>query len=78
LVQQAGRANRGIGLVPEIKHPTYFQSIGLPMEDKLLTPQRGNAYTNVGPVTIQSFETANLRYLRGKIPRGSNIRLLQL
>ena len=33
LVQQAGRANRGIGLVPEIKHPTYFQSIGLPMED---------------------------------------------
>ena len=78
LVQQAGRANRGIGLVPEIKHPTYFQSIGLPMEDKLLAALRGNAYTNVGPVTIQSFETANLRYLRGKIPRGSNIRLLQL
>ncbi len=77
LVQQAGRANRGIGLVPEIKHPTYFQSIGLPMEDKLLA-RCGNAYTNVGPVTIQSFETANLRYLRGKIPRGSNIRLLQL
>lgn len=78
LVQQAGRANRGIGLVPEIKHPTYFQSIGLPMEDTLLAALRGNAYTNVGPVTIQSFETANLRYLRGKIPRGSNIRLLQL
>ncbi|KAG0774497.1 hypothetical protein G6F22_014009 [Rhizopus arrhizus] len=78
LVQQAGRANRGIGLVPEIKHPTYFQSIGLPMEDKLLAALRGNAYTNVGPVTIQSFETANLRYLRGKIPRDSNIRLLQL
>ena len=78
LVQQAGRANRGIGLVPEIKHPTYFQSIGLPMEDKLLAALRGNAYTNVGPVTIQSFETANLRYLHGKIGRGSNIRLLQL
>ena len=78
LVQQAGRANRGIGLVPEIKHPTYFQSIGLPMEDALLAALRGNAYTNVGPVTIQSFETANLRYLRGKIGRGSNIRLLQL
>ena len=77
LVQQAGRANRGIGLVPEIKHPTY-QSIGLPMEDKLLAALRGNAYTNVGPVTIQSFETANLRYLHGKIGRGSNIRLLQL
>ncbi|MGM3367048.1 hypothetical protein ACS212_23320, partial [Escherichia coli] len=48
------------------------------MEDALLAALRGNAYTNVGPVTIQSFETANLRYLRGKIGRGSNIRLLQL
>ncbi len=78
LVQQAGRANRGIGLVPEIKHPSYFQSIGLPMEDKLLAAIRGNPYTNVGPVTIQSFETANLRALRGRIGTGSNIRLLQL
>ena len=47
------------------------------MEDKLAA-LRGNAYTNVGPVTIQSFETANLRYLRGRIGQGSNIRLLQL
>ena len=78
LVQQAGRASRGIGLVPEIKHPTYFQSIGLPMEDKVLAALRGNAYTNVAPVTIQSFETANLRALRDKIGRQSNIRLLQL
>lgn len=78
LVKQAGRANRGIGLVPEIKHPGYFQAIGLPMEDKVLAALRANPYTNVGPVTIQSFETANLRYLRGKIGRQSNIRLLQL
>ncbi|MGM9451441.1 hypothetical protein RRF55_28240, partial [Klebsiella sp. K47] len=35
LVQQAGRANRGIWLVPEIKHGTYFTRIGLPMEDKV-------------------------------------------
>ena len=78
LVQQAGRANRGIGLVPEIKHPSYFQSIGLPMEDKVLAALQANPYTKVGPVTLQSFETANLRYLRGKIGRASNIRLLQL
>lgn len=78
LVQQAGRANKGIGLVPEIKHPSYFQSIGLPMEDKVLAALQANPYTKVGPVTLQSFETANLRYLRGKIGRGSNIRLLQL
>lgn len=78
LVQQAGRANRGIGLVPEIKHGTYFKGIGLPMEDKLLAALQGNAYTRVAPVTIQSFEVGNLRYLRSTLGRESNIRLLQL
>src|SRR5690606_7991801 len=60
------------------KHPGYFQSIGLPMEDKVLAAIRANPYTNVGPVTLQSFETANRRHLRGRIGRDSNIRLLQL
>ncbi len=78
LAQQSARAKREIALVPEIKHPTYFQSIGLPMEDKVLAAIQGNAHARTAPVTIQSFETANLRYLRGKIGRGSNIRLLQL
>jgi len=78
LAQQAARAKREIGLVPEIKHPTYFQSINLPMEDQVLAAIQANAYTRTSPVTLQSFETANLRYLRGKIGRDSNIRLLQL
>ena len=78
LVQQAGRANRGIGLAPEIKHGSYFRGIGLPMEDKLLATLRGNAYTNVAPILLQSFETANLRALREKLGKASNIRLLQL
>ncbi|WP_282298154.1 glycerophosphodiester phosphodiesterase [Stenotrophomonas sp. PS02289] len=78
LVQQAGRAGKGIGLVPEIKHGTYFRSIGLPMEDKLVATLQANAYTNVAPITIQSFEVGNLRQLRAKLGRTSNIRLLQL
>jgi glycerophosphoryl diester phosphodiesterase len=78
LVQQAGRANRGIGLAPEIKHGSYFRGIGLPMEDKLLAALQGNAYTKVAPILVQSFETANLRALHGKLGTDSNIRLLQL
>jgi glycerophosphoryl diester phosphodiesterase len=78
LVQQAGRAGRGIGLVPEIKHGTYFNGIGLPMEDLLVKTLQANPYTRVAPVTIQSFEVGNLRYLRTKLGRDSNIRLLQL
>lgn len=73
-------AERGrmIGLLPEIKHSSYFQSLGLAMEDRLLASLQAHAYTRRAPVLIQSFETANLRYLRQKIGWDSNITLLQL
>lgn len=78
LVQQAARVDRGIGLAPEIKHGSYFRGIGLPMEERLLATLRADSYTNVAPILIQSFETANLRALRGQLGNDSNIRLLQL
>ncbi len=55
---------RRIGIYPETKHPTYHQSIGLPLEDRLLAvlTRAGWNHRNA-PVYIQSFETANLRYL---------------
>jgi glycerophosphoryl diester phosphodiesterase len=55
----------GVGIYPETKHPTYFDSIGLSLEEPLLATLRANGLT--GPrakVFIQSFETANLRELR--------------
>jgi glycerophosphoryl diester phosphodiesterase len=73
-----------IGIIPEIKHGTYFQKLGLPMEDKLLATLAAHAYTQTAPVEIQSFEIANLRYLRenlGGMKESNgrpNIRLLQL
>jgi glycerophosphoryl diester phosphodiesterase len=69
---------RVIGLVPEIKNSTHFASIGLPMEDRFLASLADHAYTRTAPVEIQSFETANLKYLRAKLGRPSNIRLMQL
>ncbi|KAB7768752.1 glycerophosphodiester phosphodiesterase [Xanthomonas maliensis] len=75
---EAAATGRTIGLVPEIKHPTYFKGLGLAMEDKVLATLQAHAYTRTAPVVIQSFETGNLRYLRGKIGRGGNLRLLQL
>ena len=33
----AASCGRPIGVYPETKHPTYFRSIGLPLEDRLLT-----------------------------------------
>ncbi|MCC4602031.1 glycerophosphodiester phosphodiesterase [Xanthomonas melonis] len=75
---QSAATGRSIGLIPEIKHPSYFRALGLPMEDKVLATVHAHTYTRTAPVIIQSFETNNLRYLRSKIGRSSNIGLLQL
>lgn len=58
------RERRIIGVYPETKHPTYFASIGLPMERTLLNDlQRAGFGTRRSQVFIQSFEVANLKAL---------------
>ncbi len=69
---------RTIGLVPEIKHSTYFASIGLPMEDRFLATLGLHWQTRTRPLVIQSFEIANLQYIRQKIGRPANVQLMQL
>ena len=69
---------RPIGLVPELKHSTYFAGIGLPLEDRFLAAIGAHHHTRTAPLTIQSFETANLKYLRAKLGRPANIQLMQL
>ncbi|MCK6212242.1 esterase-like activity of phytase family protein [Georgenia sp. EYE_87] len=55
-----------MGIAPEIKHPTYFDSIGLSMEEGVAEILAANGYGDKqDPVVIQSFETANLRDLDG-------------
>jgi glycerophosphoryl diester phosphodiesterase len=52
---------RRIGIYPETKHPSYFDSIGLSLEEPLVATLVANGYT--GPddlVFVQSFEVANL------------------
>ena len=56
---------RAIGVYPETKHPTYFRSIGLPLEPPLLaTLAKYGKRDQSAAVFIQSFEPANLRLLR--------------
>ncbi|MFD1950725.1 glycerophosphodiester phosphodiesterase [Sphingomonas arantia] len=75
---EAAARGRTIGLIPELKHGTYFAGIGLPTEDRLLAVLGAHAYTRRAPVVVQSFEIANLRYLRTKLRRPTNVRLAQL
>ena len=74
----AAARGRDIGIVPEIKHSTYFAGVGLPMEDRFLKVLADHPYTRRCPVEIQSFEVSNLKYLRQKIGRPANVRLMQL
>ncbi|MEO5626268.1 MAG: glycerophosphodiester phosphodiesterase [Dokdonella sp.] len=76
---EASARGRVIGLMPEIKHSTYFHRMGFAMEDTLLASLSVHAYAQLAPIEIQSFEIGNLRYLREKLGRGhANMRLLQL
>lgn len=72
---KSAQLGRTIGIYPETKHPTYFDSIGLSLEEKLVEVLHAN-YVNgaSAPVFIQSFEVGNLVELNGM----TNIRIAQL
>ena len=58
------QTGRTIGIYPETKYPTYFQSINLPLEKPLVSILETNGYTSKNdPVFIQSFEVENLKQL---------------
>jgi glycerophosphoryl diester phosphodiesterase len=66
---------RHVGIYPETKHPTYFRSIGLPLEEPLVRALDVNGYR--GPnasAFVQSFEVGNLKRLR----RMTDVPLVQL
>lgn len=60
--QKTQETGREIGIYPETKHPSYFQSIGLSLEEPLVEILEDFGYTSPdSPLFIQSFEIANLK-----------------
>ncbi|KVA75451.1 glycerophosphodiester phosphodiesterase [Burkholderia ubonensis] len=78
--QMSAQVGRTIHLYPETKHPTYFQSIGLPLEDRLVDALQKDPYTaRTATIYIQSFEVANLKAIRSRIGSSQpNWKLVQL
>lgn len=76
LAQRKSRqTKRTIGIAPETKHPSYFDSVGLSMEEPLVRILRRNGLDHDrAPVYVQSFEVDNLRELR----RMTRVQLVQL
>ena len=57
---------RQIGVYPETKHPSYFDSIGLSLEEPLVAALQANGVDSAdAPVIVQSFEVSNLKDLAG-------------
>ncbi|WP_346731340.1 esterase-like activity of phytase family protein [Aeromicrobium duanguangcaii] len=66
---------RPVGVYPETKHPTYFDSIDLSLEEPLVEGLRRAGLDRPGArVVLQSFETQNLR----ELDRRSEARIVQL
>ncbi len=58
------RESRPVGVYPETKHPSYFEALGLPLEQRLLDALRRHGLDRPdAPVFIQSFEVGNLKRL---------------
>jgi len=66
---------RPVGIYPETKHPSYFRSIGLPLEERLVAALQSNGFLDEqAPVVIQSFEVGNLQ----RLDELTHVRLSQL
>lgn len=64
---KAARLVKPIGVYPETKHPTYFDSIKLSLEEPLVRTLHAHGYKHKSsPVFIQSFEVSNLKDLATK------------
>jgi glycerophosphoryl diester phosphodiesterase len=76
---EAAARGRTIGLIPELKHSTWFAQQGLPLEDRFVSTLKAHEYTRRAPVVVQSFEVANLKALRkAGLGRPANVTLAQL
>jgi glycerophosphoryl diester phosphodiesterase len=75
---QSATVGRMIGLIPELKSSTYFAGVGLPLEDRFIATLAAHEYTRRAPLEIQSFEVANLKYVREKLGKRANLRIMQL
>jgi glycerophosphoryl diester phosphodiesterase len=69
---------RVIGLIPELKHPSYFAALGLPIEPRLTAPVKRSRFLQRCPLIVQSFEVGVLRGLRRNLAGYQGLKLMQL
>lgn len=69
ILDLVSKQKRVVGVYIETKHPSYFQSIKLPLEEALLKELKAHGLDKVGSeVFIQSFELDNLKKIKAAAP----------
>ncbi|MFY0398269.1 glycerophosphodiester phosphodiesterase [Brevundimonas naejangsanensis] len=64
----SARTGRVIGVAPELKHPSHFAALGLPMEDAFVAALERHGLTGAeAPILIQCFEVGTLERLKARI-----------
>ncbi|CAG9169954.1 glycerophosphodiester phosphodiesterase [Cupriavidus pampae] len=77
--EAAQKRGRPVGIYPELKHPSYFRGIGLPLEEKLAPALQASTYLRTAPIYVQSFESGALRNMRRLLGTSMpNVRFTQL
>ncbi|MBD2139213.1 glycerophosphodiester phosphodiesterase [Anabaena sp. FACHB-1237] len=77
--QELGKIDKNIGICIEVKHPSYFASIGLSLLEPLLTTLSNIKNTHL-PIIIECFEMSFLQSLKNlsQITEITNFPLVQL
>ncbi|CAN5237508.1 glycerophosphodiester phosphodiesterase [soil metagenome] len=75
---ESAARGRLIGLVPELKSSTWHAANGHPINERFLEVTARHEFTRRAPLHIQSFEIDNLKFLRAKMGRPANVKLVQL
>ena len=77
LIDRVADGSRSPGLVAELKHATYFEAAGLPL-DELFTAELADAgWTDRAGVVVESFERTVLAQLYDRGFRGRRVYLLE-
>src|SRR5690554_6398342 len=66
----------GVSMVAELKHASYFESIGLPLDELFAAEAREAGWHDNGRLTIEAFEESVLHQVRARGVAGDFVYLL--
>jgi glycerophosphoryl diester phosphodiesterase len=76
--RESERVDHDLGLVVELKHATYFEGLGLPLDELFAQSVREAAWNDPqGRLVVESFERTVLGRVRARGIRGKSVYLLE-